>query len=282
MNARRMFVLGILLSTLVWAASEYSDYLAALSAKESGNNPTSVNSYGFLGSYQMGESALIDAGYYQQDSTPNVNDWQGVWTGKDGIYSKADFLANAAGQTQAISDYNSRQWRSIQTLGLDSYVGQTIGGILMTESGLLAGAHLVGVGGLQSFLKSNGTVVPSDANHTAITQYIAAFNGFNIAAITGNTTSGGNGVSGIQNPHAGQPQTSPSTALASGAGGISFQNIKTAIQSIIAILLFLWMAFVTWGQFKLWGDNGISMMGMQTNIFRASAVMLLLMFIFMT
>lgn len=282
MNARRMFVLGVSLSTLVWAASEYSDFLAALSAKESGNNSASVNPYGFLGSYQMGESALIDAGYYQQDSTPSVNDWQGVWTGKNGVYSKADFLANAAGQTQAISDYNSRQWRTIQTLGLDSYVGQTMGGILMTESGLLAGAHLVGVGGLQSFLKSNGTVVPSDANHTAITQYITAFNGFNIAAITGNTTSGGNGGSGIQNPLAGQTQPSPSTAFASGAGGISFQNIKTAIQSIIAILLFLWTTFVTWGQFKLWGDNGISMMGMQTNIFRASVVTLLLMFIFMT
>ncbi|MBD9357325.1 TIGR03758 family integrating conjugative element protein [Methylomonas albis] len=281
-NSRRLIVLGLSFSALLWAASEYSDYLAALSAKESGNKPASVNPYGFLGSYQMGESALIDAGYYQKDPTPNVNDWQGSWTGKNGIYSKTDFLANASGQTQAISDYNNKQWSMIQTLGLDSYVGQTVGGMLLTESGLLAGAHLVGVGGLRSFLKSNGTVLPSDANHTAITQYIAAFNGFNIAAITGNTTSGGNSVSGMQNPQAGKHQPSLSTAFASGAGGISFQNIKTAIQSIIAILLFLWTAFVTWGQFKLWGDNGISMMGMQTNILRASVVMLLLMFIFMT
>lgn len=281
-NSRRLIVLGLSFSTLLWAASEYSDYLAALSAKESGNNPASVNQYGFLGSYQMGESALIDAGYYQQDPTPKVNDWQGVWTGKNGIYSKADFLANAAAQTQAISDYNIKQWNSIQTFGLDNYVGQTVGGVLMTESGLLAGAHLVGVGGLKSFLKSNGTVVPTDANNTAITQYIAVFNGFNVAAITGNTTSGGNGVSGIQNPQAGQTQQSPSAAFAAGAGGISFQAIRMAIQSIIAILLFLWTAFVTWGQFKLWGDNGISMMGMQSNIFRASVVMLLLMFIFMT
>lgn len=282
MNVGRLTVLGLSFSTLLWAASEYSDYLAALSAKESGNNPASVNQYGFLGRYQMGESALIDAGYYRKDPTPNVNDWQGSWTGKNGIYSKADFLANAAGQTQAISDYNSKQWRTIQTLGLDSYVGRTVGGILLTESGLLAGAHLVGVGGLKSFLTSDGTVVPVDANNTAITQYIAAFNGFNIAAITSNVTSGGNGVSGVQNPQIGGPQQSPSAAFASGAGGIGFQEIKTAIQSIIAVLLFLWTAYVAWGQFKLWGDNGISMMGMQTNIFRASVVMLLLMFIFMT
>ncbi|MCK9608031.1 MAG: TIGR03758 family integrating conjugative element protein [Methylomonas sp.] len=292
---RRTIVLGVSLSTLVWAASEYTDYLAALSAKESSNNPSSVNQYGFLGRYQMGESALIDAGYYQKDLTPDTNDWQGVWTGKNGIGSKADFLANAAGQTQAISDYNSKQWRTIQPLGLDNYLGQTVAGILMTESGLLAGAHLVGVGGLKKYLQSNGTVVPSDANNTAITQYIAAFNGYNIAAITGNTISVSNGgqagsggasgnvLNGNQNPISGlsQPQQSPSAAFASGAGSVSYQDIKTAIQSIIAILLFLWTAFVAWGQFKLWGDNGISIMGMQTNIFRASAVMLLLIFIFM-
>jgi integrating conjugative element protein (TIGR03758 family) len=281
MNVRRTVVFGLSLSTLAWAASEYSDYLAALSAKESGNNPASVNRYGFLGSFQMGESALIDVGYYRKDSTPNVNDWQGSWTGKNGINSKADFLANVVGQTQVISDYNSKQWSSIQTLGLDSYVGQTVGGILLTESGLLAGAHLVGVGGLKLFLTSNGTVVPSDANNTAITQYIEDFNGFNIAAITGNMTSGGVGVTGVQNPQVGRPQQSPAAAFASGAGGISFQEIKTAIQSIIAILLFLWTAYVAWGQFKLWGENGISMMGMQTNIFRATLIMMLLVFVFM-
>lgn len=291
---RRTIVLGVLLSTLVWAASEYSDYLAALSAKESSNNPSSVNQYGFLGRYQMGESALIDAGYYQKDMTPDSNDWQGVWTGKNGIDSKADFLANAGGQTQAISDYNSKQWRTIQTLGLDNYLGQTVGGILMTESGLLAGAHLVGVGGLKKYLQSNGMVVPSDANNTAITQYISAFSGYNMAAITGNITSGGNGgqtgsggatgnaLNANQNPQSGlgQVQQSPSAAFASGAGGVSYQDIKTAIQSIIAILLFLWTAFVAWGQFKLWSDNGISIMGMQTNIIRATLIMMLLVLVF--
>ena len=71
---RRLIFLGLFVATAVWAASEYSDYLAALSARESGSNPGSVNQYGFLGSYQMGEAALIDAGYYQKDKTPGTND----------------------------------------------------------------------------------------------------------------------------------------------------------------------------------------------------------------
>ncbi|PKM35479.1 MAG: DUF3262 domain-containing protein, partial [Gammaproteobacteria bacterium HGW-Gammaproteobacteria-10] len=181
MKKARQLIIGLFISGVVWAASEYSDYLAALSARESSSNPSTVNKYGFLGSYQMGESALIDAGYYLKDHTPNTNDWTGTWTGKNGIHSKADFLANAAVQTQAIKDYKIKQWGYISNLGLDHYVGQTVAGIVMTESGLLAGAHLVGVGGLKTFLTSNGAQIPSDANNTAITHYISTFNGYNLA-----------------------------------------------------------------------------------------------------
>lgn len=288
-----MIFLGVFVATAVWAASEYSDYLAALSARESGSNPGSVNQYGFLGSYQMGEAALIDAGYYQKDKTPGTNDWQGVWTGKNGIHSQADFLAQGTKQTQAITDYNVRQWRYIQNLGLDSYVGQTVGGVVITASGLLAGAHLVGAGGLRTFLQSNGTQVPHDANNTAITQYISGFNGYDLAPVTGYVTPAGHRDQAGQRGNAGgsvqnqgtaltQPAIKPSDAFASGASGVSYQDIKLAIQAIIATVLFLWTAFVAWGQFKLWGDNSISIMVMQTNIIRATAVMMLMLFIFMT
>ena len=86
MKKARQLIMGLFLSGVVWAASEYSDYLAALSARESGSNPGTVNKYGFLGSYQMGERAFIDAGYYLKDHTPDTNDWKGTWTGKNGIY----------------------------------------------------------------------------------------------------------------------------------------------------------------------------------------------------
>ncbi len=290
MKQTRQLIIGLFMSGVAWAASEYSDYLAALSAGESSSNPTSVNKYGYLGSYQMGESALIDAGYYLKDNTPNTNDWKGTWTGKNGIHSKADFLANAAVQTQAIKDYNIKQWGYIQNLGLDSYLGQTVAGIVMTESGLLAGAHLVGVGGLKTFLQSNGAQIPSDGNNTAITHYLSTFNGYNVAPITGNVTTGvntgpvssGGGNNGVQPPALAvwQPLINPSTAFTNSAGGVSYQELKTAIQSLIAILLFLWIALVSWSQFKMWGANSISIMAMQSTIIRATALMMLLLFIF--
>ncbi|MBU2571095.1 MAG: TIGR03758 family integrating conjugative element protein [Gammaproteobacteria bacterium] len=291
MKQTRQLIITLFISGVAWAASEYSDYLAALSARESSSNPTSVNKYGYLGSYQMGESALIDAGYYLKDNTPDTNDWKGTWTGKNGIHNKADFLANAAVQTQAIKDYNIKQWGYISNLGLDHYVGQTIAGIVMTESGLLAGAHLVGVGGLKTFLQSNGAQIPSDGNKTAITHYISVFNGYNLAPITGNVTAGGS--AGPVSPGGGnnsvqpsaltvwQPLINPSTAFTNSTGGVSYQELKTAIQSIIAILLFLWIAFVSWSQFKMWGANSISIMAMKSNIVRATALMMLLLFIFM-
>ncbi|RUM59563.1 MAG: LysM domain-containing protein, partial [Persephonella sp.] len=45
----------------------YKDFLRALGYRESGGRYNIENSYGYLGKYQMGESALKDAGYYRGD-----------------------------------------------------------------------------------------------------------------------------------------------------------------------------------------------------------------------
>lgn len=89
--------------------NEWSFY-EALSGRESGGDYTIVNSFGYLGRYQMGEKALIDAGYYKKDSTnPNVNqDFIGQWTGKDGVWSKEDFLNNHTAQNNAVRAFHKK------------------------------------------------------------------------------------------------------------------------------------------------------------------------------
>lgn len=42
-----------------------NDFYNNLGARESGGNYSSVNKYGYVGKYQMGEAAMIDAGYYK-------------------------------------------------------------------------------------------------------------------------------------------------------------------------------------------------------------------------
>ena len=46
--------------------SELETYYNAIGKRESGNNYKSVNSVGYIGKYQMGEAAMIDAGYYKK------------------------------------------------------------------------------------------------------------------------------------------------------------------------------------------------------------------------
>jgi len=163
----------------------YRDFLKALGYRESGGVYKIENKYGYLGKYQMGEAALKDAGYYLGDITRRRNDWIGRWTGKDGVWSKQDFLNNPKAQENAIKEFHKKMWKYIKVLDLDKYVGKKVRRILITESGLLGGAHLLGAGNLKKFLRSNGRIVPTDGFGTPITHYIEKFGGYDISEITG-------------------------------------------------------------------------------------------------
>lgn len=154
-------------------ANSYDAFLEALGERESGGNYAAVNQFGYLGKYQFGELALIDVGYYTLDGT-SANDWKpGYWTGKDGVHSKADFLANHGAQENAIRAYMGKQWSYLGDA--QDYVGQTVHGVTVSVSGLLAAAHLVGAGTVQSFLRSDGKSVPTDGNGMSLTEYMSKF-----------------------------------------------------------------------------------------------------------
>ena len=158
------------------AATSYGSFLDALGDRESGGNYGAVNTLGYLGKYQFGELALIDVGYYTPDGTAK-NDWQPArWTGKGGVHSKADFLADPAAQEGAIRAYMKLQWSYLGDAR--AYEGQTVHGIKVTVSGLLAAAHLLGAGAVRDFLRSDGTAAPGDAYGTALTEYLTRFKGY--------------------------------------------------------------------------------------------------------
>ncbi|GAB5388583.1 MAG: hypothetical protein Alpg2KO_15510 [Alphaproteobacteria bacterium] len=160
----------------------YEDYLRALSIRESSGDFTVINGSGYMGGYQIGEAALVDIGWVSNDGNAFNNNYRSYgWTSAAGAYgvrSYTDFINNRQAQEYAIRRYNQVQWGYIGAKNLYQYVGTTVNGILMTESGMLAGAHLVGAGALSQFLKSNGRNVPRDGNNTPITHYISKFNGY--------------------------------------------------------------------------------------------------------
>ena len=191
-------LLGLASSAL--AAGTCSDFLNALARRESSLNPQAQNPYGYVGLFQMGEAALVDAGYYRADGT-GANDWRGTWTGVGGIASLQDFKNNSAAQAAAVAAYQQRVWGYVRNLRLDTYIGSTVGGVPVTQSGLVAAAHLVGAGNLARFLASGGAVVPTDGNGTALTEYLASFGGYSLfgagadcAAWASGTPTGGVGI----------------------------------------------------------------------------------------
>ncbi|MFC5521441.1 NlpC/P60 family protein [Polaromonas jejuensis] len=98
-----------------------------------------------LGKYQMLEKggALTATGY---------TDAQGNWLGKNGINSRADFLANGAEQERAAGAYVDVLRAGLIKNGAMDSVGKTIGGHLITEEGLLGAAWQYGPTGVKQRL----------------------------------------------------------------------------------------------------------------------------------
>lgn len=158
------------------------DFLDALGKRESGGNYKAFNKYGYAGKYQMGEAALIDAGYYKKQGKYN-NDWTGTFTGRDNVYSIQDFLNNPKAQENAQISYKKRQWLYLKAVGADKFSGKFINGYMITQSGLLAGAHLKGAGGVIEYLKSNGRANSKDAFGTSVESYMKNFGGYDVSSV---------------------------------------------------------------------------------------------------
>ena len=63
------------------------------------------------------------------------------------------------------------------------FAGKTINGIKITESGILAAAHLAGAGNVKKYLRSNGSVRFSDAYGSSIKSYLNKFAGYDVSII---------------------------------------------------------------------------------------------------
>lgn len=160
-------------------------FLNALGIRESGGNYKAYNRYGYAGKYQMGEAALIDAGYYRKPSRRYNNDWSGEFLGKDGVNSIQDFLNNPRAQENAQIIFKKKQWGYLKAVGAHNYLGLIINGVLITSSGLLAGAHLKGAGSVIDYLRTGGRDVGKDAYGTSVEDYIKQFANYDVSEITG-------------------------------------------------------------------------------------------------
>lgn len=164
-----------------------SDLSQPITAKVNLDAAKIKNSIGYVGFFQFGEAALIDLGYYKHwdinsDHT-RANDWTGSWVGKDGVNSLSQFLNSPNKQIQIIGEWINLLCKRLRNRSFNEYYGKIINGIEVTESGAIAGAHLVGEGGLGSFLGVpgfKGKYNESDGNKVHISRYIDMFNHYDL------------------------------------------------------------------------------------------------------
>ncbi len=162
------------------SAGTYQQFMLDLGKNESGNNYEFSSSLGYLGRFQFGEEALKVIGFYGGDSTSAI-DFSGSWTSTAAAYSvtsASSFLQSPAAQDAAATLWFAKVHDDAASLGLDTYVGRSIAGVLVTESGLLAGGHLVGVWNLKTYLETGGAVDTRDGYGTPVSEYVERFGGF--------------------------------------------------------------------------------------------------------
>lgn len=135
---------------------ELNRFLHDIGHRESGNRYDIVNKFGYMGRYQFGKGTLKGLGF-------NV--------------TKKEFLNTPELQDSAMMALLNHNKEKLQQY-IDIYGGKTIHGLEITESGILAAAHLGGQGSVKRFFK-NGRVF-KDANGTRITSYMKQFGGYDI------------------------------------------------------------------------------------------------------
>ena len=132
----------------------------ALGFKESQGDYSTINSFGYLGKYQFNKNTLHMIG----------------------IYNTEDFLDDSRLQEDAFQMYTSRnKW--ILRRDIKRYVWSYIRGVKVTESGILAAAHLAGAGNVKKYLRSGGAYEFADAFGTSIQYYLKKFSGYDTSFI---------------------------------------------------------------------------------------------------
>ena len=135
---------------------ELDRFLNDIGFRESGNRYDITNTWGYMGKYQFGKSTLKGLGY---------------------DVSRKEFLNNPELQEEAMLSLLSHNKEKLQTY-IDLFDGETINGMYISESGILAAAHLGGQGSVKRYFK-NGKVF-KDAYGTKITSYMKTFSGYDI------------------------------------------------------------------------------------------------------
>lgn len=138
----------------------YIDFGNALGFKESKNNYNAVSKYGYLGKYQFSKYTIRLLGVDDSDA----------------------FLESPELQEKVFNAYVAANKYDLRK-EIDKYVGRIINGTKITESGIIAAAHLAGPSNVKTYLFNNGNIRFQDKFGSSIRHFMKFFGGYDTSII---------------------------------------------------------------------------------------------------
>ena len=135
----------------------HNNFLHAIGRRESANRYDITNRFGYMGKYQFGRKTLNSIGFKHIDNKT--------------------FLNSPKLQEEAMLSLLKSN-KKILRRQIKRYVGTVVNGVYITESGLLAGAHLAGAGNVKKWLRNGKRF--KDGLGTSIVSYIELFGGYKL------------------------------------------------------------------------------------------------------
>lgn len=158
-----MFACAVALAALPLPAAaecgpdnDFGAYIRSIESGPMGGRATNPGSTA-TGYYQFTIGTLQSLGYVQSWTGPVSNlfgnsSWDTVvWTGRDGINSREDFMNNGAAQSRAFAELTQR---NLQAVSGSWTPGQVVNGVALTEGGVAAATHMLGAGGFRQWAAS--------------------------------------------------------------------------------------------------------------------------------
>lgn len=143
-----------------FTGKSYIGFKQAVAIKESQGLYKLINPYGYMGKYQFGRTTLRAIG----------------------ITNTKQFLNSPVLQERAFKALLAKnKWELRKEI--EHFEGKNIKGIKITESGLLAAAHLAGANSVKNFLWTNGKKGFRDGFGTSLKSYIRKFGGYDTSNI---------------------------------------------------------------------------------------------------
>ena len=147
-------------TNVIYLKKDFTGFKELLAFKESGGSYSRINKYGYMGKYQFNLNTL---------KMFNVR-------------NEVNYINNPELQEKVfLLNVQRNKW--ILRKDLKWFVGSYINGIEITESGIIAAAHLSGPGNVKKYLRGNGKKDFKDAFGTSISSYMNYFKNFDLSSI---------------------------------------------------------------------------------------------------